>query len=175
MRDTDVHSVRSLCCRDTACCLRTLLHQDPCPATIAVAALRSAFLPAAHPPGHLGAPPGHLLTRMSQTPPTVTSFRSCSFSACSSWAVPWRIWFSFSNSVIRLEAEEQSAVRAQVPGPGLPLSASGPQTTITPSPGSERPGAVGWVPSAVHRGPFLRRLGPLCGLSWGLGGKQARP
>lgn len=189
MGNTHVHSVRSLCCRDTSCCLGTLLHEDSCTAT--VAALHSAFLPAAHPHRHLGAPPGHLLIRMFQTPPTVTCFQSCWFSSCSSghlmllscratepprnsWAVPSWVCFSFCNHRIWLEAKEQSPVRAQIPGPRLPLSASGPETTITPSSRSEGPGKVGWVPSIVHRvlllsapegssggmAPLLPQLGP---------------
>lgn len=164
----DVHSVRSLCCRDMSCRLRTLLHEDSCPATMTVAALHSAFLPAAHPHRHLGAPPGHLFARMFQTPPTVTCFRSCWFSSCrsvhlmllscrameaprSSWTVPWRFCFSLSNSRIGLEAKKQSLFRAQIPGPGLPLSAPGPKKPIIPSPRLEGPGMFGWVPYVFHR------------------------
>lgn len=155
MGHRDAHRARSLCRRDRSCCLGTLLHEASCPAPITVAALHPAFLPAAHPHRHLGAPPGHLLAWMFRTPPTITSFRSCWFSSfssmylvllscramgapCSACAAPL---FSLLTSRIRLEAEEQRRVRAQTLGPGLPLSAPGPETTVTPSP---RTRGLGW-------------------------------
>lgn len=84
--------------------------------------------------------------------------------------MPWRASVVSSKSLIRVQAEEQSGVRAQLPGHPLPLSDSGPERTIpqmaTPTPrgqgvraGDGQLGVVHEVLQLLVVAPVLAQLG----------------